>query len=884
MFDLLFGDFSLLNMGPSELFLPGSYQNNSQSRNRFHGQNASYGHHSPEIEHISSEEEDEGRVPEGASVNGRGLEVDPGSGQGKPQGLNSSGQGIVTYRNHGDLLRAKDQIWESFANKMLPPEESELMIQRLEKKADARTKRTYIEGEPTAAVDTAPTLHVGISFLPGADKPQVARFEQSAMTEGPPDQKNAMWRVNTAGALLRHFDVTEDLSVKETDNTHIILKKARERLQRRESIPTNLSQLTLRDRRPNVVTIDSKYVKIVDDLREGDWDLEATLIEVDGISLLNLMTNYRYLISRGGPNMSFDETRNLLDMMIEDARRLCVRSPVLFRMSTRARIMYSRNTRYGIDHGTMFRTISTSKGIQEIIRLSVSYFDALDPEGSNDTNQKFIRPRFLQMLTLLLSFLNNADLRDISGLLESTYKIKAERHHLEMLFLKVIPLMSINSKIFLEAMIPAFEGFPLQHPAQENSQGIIWDIFIQRILARGYILPGTVKDLGRDQKSWIVEWPEDGYKSTRVFKHLQYNGCPLRTINEINPIELHPEMSLNELTVHLVDGKQYTIDSRDLEKITRMDTGFYTVEEARPNGRKFDLEIEETHINSHLEEAILKSNFIIDELNKTLATPQKKLIKWPSGKRSAEVSMLNNFPGTGRMTKHVALLNQDILSIGFKVEGRKITKKDAWRTMASTIRHATELLNHLGRRAKDFEFRDRERQILMHELDMVKNLLNRADEQRHRIGDEEERHNDEPILQVIYPSGSGLAGTTTWHNYDVRYRDSVGLYLDAKASEVTGINWRSDNLVEVTLQGHNTKYIASPIGQGVINHDDEIQVGEVAALAGQYLIIAERPNDPNQPLIMTNYLRVSSTEDQIKSNRRRNRGTQGNTTTTLLFV
>lgn len=63
------------------------------------------------------------------------------------------------------------------------------------------------------------------------------------------------------------------------------------------------------------------------------------------------MINYRHLISRGGPDMTFEETKELLEIMIEDARRLCTRSPILFRMSTRSTIINSVNTRFGVDHG-----------------------------------------------------------------------------------------------------------------------------------------------------------------------------------------------------------------------------------------------------------------------------------------------------------------------------------------------------------------------------------------------------------------------------------------------------------------------------------------------------------------------------------------------------
>ena len=131
------------------------------------------------------------------------MEVAGGSISPTSVGTDLSHLSLAPYRNDGDLIQAKVRIWESFANKMLPPEETELMIKRLEKTGDARTRRTYIEGVPKPEVDeSAPVLRVGIVFLPGADKPQVTRFEQSAIGSGAPDQKTAMWRLNLAGTLL----------------------------------------------------------------------------------------------------------------------------------------------------------------------------------------------------------------------------------------------------------------------------------------------------------------------------------------------------------------------------------------------------------------------------------------------------------------------------------------------------------------------------------------------------------------------------------------------------------------------------------------------------------------------------------------------------------
>jgi len=519
---------------------------------------------------MSSEDDTELHGP-GGSINGLETVVN------RPVGRDLVPVHHRTPRTHRDqdALIAKHSVWDGIANKQLPPEETELMIKLLEKRADETIRQTWIEGQPAQEVhEGAVTLRVGLTFMPGADKPQVNRLEQEDMAGRDPDQKDALWRVHTAGLLLSTYEVSRDLSVVQRDQTAQIAIRARDRLLRQgagNSVPTNqMKLLQVRGRDYEAVNIDSSEIYIVNDLRDRreEWDVESTLIEVDGSSLVGLMVNYRSLIHRGGPDMSFDETKDLLETMIEDARRLCVRSPILFRMSTRSRIINSKNTRYGVDNGRYFQTLTTSKGIKETISLSASYYNSLDPSGTNDATQKFIRPRFLQMVTLLLSLLNDDDLLDISEFLETTYRLKAERKHLELLFLKVIPLVSINSKVFLKAMIPAYEGFPMTEPMMEHFYGNYWNTFIQRIINQGYLLPGTVGDLGSETQSWIVRWPEDGFKSSVVFNNLQYSGPRNRTFNDIPPIELHPESCLKELTVIMNNQEKFTIDSTDLERIT----------------------------------------------------------------------------------------------------------------------------------------------------------------------------------------------------------------------------------------------------------------------------------------------------------------------------
>jgi hypothetical protein len=670
------------------------------------------------------------------------------------------------------------------------------------------------------------------------------------------------------------FEVSSDLSIvnryKRAQNK-IAFNRARSRKH------LSLASRNIEGSYSDAVTIDSSNVFIVNELRPDEWDMEATLIEVDGSSILNLMVNYRHLISRGGPDMSFEETRDLLETMIEDARRLCVRSPVLFRMSTRSKIITSRDTRFGINHGEMFRTLTTSQGIKEIISLSAAYFNSLDTTGTDNHVQKFIRPRFLQMIVLLLSLLNDNDLHDISDFLESTYKLKAERSHLELLFLKVIPLMSINAKVFLHSMVPAFEGFPLskEHDADLNH---IWNVFVERILQQGYILPGTIADLGRETGSWLVKWPEHGFKSTAVFNDLQYAGCPNRTINEIPPIEFHPENSLDEVTVIMTSGDKYTIGSVDLERITCLTPGAYSLKEAADNGRHYDLVITEVQLNAELYEAIRQTNDIVRRIN--LWISQKKSLKQMLRRPQSEMTFLQECKGSGRVTKSTARLNQDILAVAYKVEGRKITTRDSMRTMLNDIREMRILIDQISRKANDIG-NTQEKQTLRVALENVRQHIAEAELRRIEVGDAPVL-SDEPISKVLYPGGvDPKSALPIWNDYKAWYRMSEKLLtVDAKRSVVTSVKWLSEKDIETTIQGLSAKYFLCPLQPVEEGHrDDEIREGDVVMLIGQYLVIAELPDDdytggPNQEYLMTNYLRITSVEEINSTRRGRNRARQ----------
>jgi hypothetical protein len=224
-----------------------------------------------------------------------------------------SGQVELLTRRHEGMQRTKDIIYEQIADNQFPMEETEFVVRCFGKRADASARQTYVDGKRVNEVsEAAITPRIGMTFMAGADTPQVNRMEQVGMARKNPDQKSANWRVNTAGTLLHDFEVDTDLSIIQSDNTSQVIARYRERnlLTDRPYFASNGAKHALATKGWNdrTVTIHSDHVEIVNDLARGSWDLESTLIEVDGSSLTSLMVNYRHLIYRGGPSLTFAET------------------------------------------------------------------------------------------------------------------------------------------------------------------------------------------------------------------------------------------------------------------------------------------------------------------------------------------------------------------------------------------------------------------------------------------------------------------------------------------------------------------------------------------------------------------------------------------------
>lgn len=133
--------------------------------------------------------------------------------------------------------------------------------------------------------------------------------------------------------------------------------------------------------------------------------------------------------------------------------------------------------------------------------------------------------------------------------------------------------------------MPAIDGFPLEsgNTNIDEDHSNIWNMFMRRDPEDGYLLPGTVDDLGRKCLSCTVKWPDEGFRSTSIFNTLQYAGR-LGTINDIPPVEVHPRSDCTELTVVMADDSRYVISPRDLDNIIYMSPGRYPVQETLGGG------------------------------------------------------------------------------------------------------------------------------------------------------------------------------------------------------------------------------------------------------------------------------------------------------------
>jgi hypothetical protein len=460
-------------------------------------------------------------MPTGGSIGGMdrsslvGYEAIPEEPS-KLSGESETGRGLTDDRW---LISVKDG--------QFPPPHME-WLRDFERDPDQPLKKSYKSGILLANVDhNAPVIKIAMTFMAGADKPTVAKAEMSKISDLEPPQKSHEWRMFTAATLLQRFEIGPDLSIQKKDNSHDIMIAYKERkgqirspssstyneptrglLTKSAPDPDESQALIKRNIQDHTLTIDSDKVTLMHGLcTDGNFDITCTLIEIDMFSMRDLMTNYRTIVQDGGRNIAAKEIVQILDTMINDVRRLCTRSPRLFRMSTRAMIARSTNTRYGVDYGSLFVTLTTSEGIRKLVEQSSSYYLSLN---ESKIDQEFVKPKFMQMLVMLLALLNNDDLKKITKVLESTFQIPGDRESIELIIMKVLPLGAINPEIFLESLFDAYKPLEKKEGGYElRLQRKIWEELQQDLAHKGYLVPTVLGNLGPNQTVWTTRHADD---------------------------------------------------------------------------------------------------------------------------------------------------------------------------------------------------------------------------------------------------------------------------------------------------------------------------------------------------------------------------------------
>jgi len=182
-----------------------------------------------------------------------------------------------------------------------------------------------------------------------------------------------------------------------------------------------------------------------------------------------------------------------------------------------------------------------------------------------------------------------------------------------------IVLMRTYSRTIEDRPLPRED--PTNESTQLNDENLAryWNKFCELRLQEGYLIPGHWSTLHSYAKTWVKKWPDEGIESSTIFAQLQY--CmprdKLHALNELTPLDLHPENSFTVVTAYLTDHSQFVLASSDLESITLLSPGRYPVREARERGAAtYDLCISDIRLNEPILHAIHVGNQAINRFDR----------------------------------------------------------------------------------------------------------------------------------------------------------------------------------------------------------------------------------------------------------------------------
>jgi len=594
---------------------------------------------------------------------------------------------------------------------------------------------------------------------------------------------------------------------------------------------------------------------------QAESSAELALIEVDLTSMTSLTQKLRSLVSLTGLPATSPGIRIDLESLIDNSNHLFDSSPFLLQMSIRASICQSTTIEYGARRGSTFLRLANNELIKDGITSIAVYFTYFAKDDSTP-----FRLRLLHLIILLLSMVNDVDVQEISDLLESIFNLKADRGYLELLFLKFIPLVADTPKGFLQAVAFALEGHRLTGIAdlESNSgQSHYWETCILQILDKGFLLPGSAPDLGRDKFSWMTKWPDGGYMSSQIFRNLQPTSIGPRTLVDLAFDELHIERTLYWRGVIMTNVIEYGIQAADYDQIKSMVPGRYLVQEAC--GSHAYLIIEERDVNSDILKAIRKINKSIAGLRKTpLIERLPPDCQW-----------------SGKLQQISAQIDKHVLALNFKLNRKDVYRIDASRAMSQDIREASEIIDQILRQLADNKVPLTEIHLSLREA--IADLMLARQAREKVVGADDFKLNSNPISEVLQePSISSPSIKRHWSEYKAWFEGvNTRLHIEAFRSVVSNVAWLSSHKARMSLYGFETEYVVTtlaPFNESASTYSElddtpatlegtpayeAVHEGYSAILAGQYLIMADRLDKgkgDSGEFRMRNYLRVVKTE------------------------
>jgi hypothetical protein len=790
---------------------------------------------------------------------------------------------------------------ESLSNRNINDMAVTRILRDLSATTDEEICQTYENGELLTDWDKdAEIVDIAIHYIQGSNLADVIRIENSESSNQAPIEKPPSWLALTAGNLLKEPEVQQNLSIKWIDITEQVLKAHRENAR---SKPGNSSlNNILRSSPDNKVNINSSHVSIVNAVSDtNSYDHLSHCIELDGNSLISLIYNFRDLLTRNGrhAHLSPEQTTNVLGTMVEDARRLLVRSPILSRVNPRIVIQKSKNTRYGVDTGTRFDTFTTSKGIAEIIRQGLAYYSTLklpDPEAQEAMRR--IRPKLMQMVVLLLALVNDDDLEKVRPELEKQYDLKADRQSLEMTIMKVLTLSAVSPWQFMTAVLSNFKMSRQEIGDSEKAKAEAWDAFLTEIARHGWILPGTSEQLidnhphYQKKGSWKVKW--DGYHTTDVFDQLQFAG-EKNAVNSIPPLKTQgSELGSVQVMADFCNNRSYLLAAKDLDEITMGRPGLYTLTDPQSKQR-VDLKVDPSEMFSDIQDAAHDLLIICNEVNsRSLDTddiPERtlsRLSRLPGYRRrepqraSRRVRQNFELPKTSGLRTRLVLTIQgappqraEELAVYWMLDGKRISFSAMLESVVADLRGLGQLTRALRGWGARQSSRDELRRPLLHDmgvqLDKVQKMLDRSDMARQQLLSQQEK-NDEPILRVHFEQHIHYTQELPWRHYEQGSDVGQGfqLAIDSERHVVNGQPTWTGDICRLCLGDGSIEATVTPLAT-VADEDKEIEVCEqdtVLLLGSLVAVISvQKPGhgNVNCPEQIVNFLKLTSLHQTLTS-------------------